>query len=173
MCEHCERSYSEVQYADLQTVCECGHLIMSQSHLLPVRRRLTKKQSVFAVGFEIKTSGNEQKPAQIGKVLAHNSGLAPTLPALVVDGAGCRIRCRRKTTPACTSPKSPLLSASFGESRILTKGSRYLNTGAENWQATPSSPKKRSIDQIDETRKDIHIKKPRSSLSRPWRAGGA
>lgn len=173
MCEHCERSYSEVEYADLQTVCECGHLIMSQSHVLPVRRRLTKKQSVFAVGFEIKTQGNKLKPAQIGKLLADNSGLAPTVLALVADGAGCRIRCRRKTTPVCTSPKSPLLSASFGESGILTKRSRPLPDGAENWQATPSSPKKRSIDQIDETRKEIHIKKPRSSLSRSWCAGGA
>jgi len=183
MCEYCERSYSETEYDVLQTVCECGHLITSQSHVLPVRRRLSKKQSA-PVGFQMtfprvdflfQTGGKLPKPAQIGNPIAEpNSGLAPTLNlTLVADGAGRRIRYRRKSTPTCTSPRSQLFPASLAESGNVTKGSVLPNAKVENGLATPISLKKRGIGHIDETRKEVHIKKPRRSL--PWSlcAGGA
>lgn len=175
MCDHCERSYSEVEYDDLQTVCGCGHLITSPSHVLPVRWRLTKKQSLLAgsqsafphLDYSFQTQGKQSKPVQIGKHFAHHSVLAPTSrPALAEK------RYRRKTTPVCTSAKWPLLSASCVESGILIKGATHLPVEAEHCPTTPSLPKKRSIDQVDETQKDVHIKKPRCSLpqSENWQA---
>lgn len=181
MCEYCERSYSEAEYDDLQTVCDCGRLITSQSHVLPVRRRLSKKQSApiglqtafpcFNVVFQ--TGGKRPNPAQFENSQT-SSRFASTLnPMPVADDAGRRIRYRRKSTPVCTAPRSQLFLASFAESGNVTQGSVLPTTKAEKWQAISTSPKKRCLGPIDETRKEVHIKKPRCSLPRSWCAGGA
>lgn len=172
MCDHCERIYSEVEYDDLQSVCNCGHLITSHSHLLFVRRRLTRKQSIpdqDALGFSFNTRGKRPETAQVGEHATHDSGLALTSKsALVVDGAGCSRRYSRKSKPVCESPKSSLFSASLAGGGI----SMHLPV-EETWKPMRSSPKKRSIKQIDEIGKEFHVKKPRCSLPRSWQVGGA
>lgn len=140
-----------------------------------------KKQSMFAglqaafpkLDVPFQTRCEQPKPVQVGTYFADHPVFAPIVkPALAADGAGRRIRYRKKTTPVCTSTKLPLLSASFADSGIFTQGSTHLPVEAEKLQATPSSLKKRSSSQVDETRKDTHVKKPRCSLlqSENWQA---
>lgn len=183
MCEYCERSYSELEYDDLQTVCECGRLITSKSHVLPVRRRLTKKQCA-PVGFQttfpevdflfhvvFQAEGTQPTSSQIGSPIAQNSEVAPALNlTLGAECTGRRIRYCRKSTPTCT-PGLQLLPASFAESRHVTTESVHFTGEAENRQAAPSSPQKHSINHAENCQVTPSLPKRRSvDRAENWQA---
>lgn len=124
-CDHCQSMYSEAEYDELQTVCVCGHLIISHSHVLPSKRRLTKKQredtcSALAVksltkrvdtcsALAVKCSTEHANT--VGMELCqqekqHQPSLNFTNKPKMV---GCRRRCSRKCQPARACSKSPTL----------------------------------------------------------------
>lgn len=144
-------------------------IVVSLSHAL--RNQVAVE---FSFGAVSKSRGKQSEPAAVGKHSPpHNAEFTPTITqASAANVATCQTRCRRKSKPADASPESPLPLTSFDE-ESFTQGSTNLVAETENRQARQSLPKKRSIDQMDQTGKEIHIKKPRCSLPRSLCAGGA
>jgi len=114
MCDYCERSYSDAEYDDRQTVCECGHLIISKSHVLPkqiVRRRLGQKSTP---GIEWATT------VSVWSVPAfHCADVASAKIAFP------SVRCTGKTKPTAVFSPAAKKSAEFAFGKVIkSQGSK-------------------------------------------------
>lgn len=178
MCDHCHSTHSEFEYVDRQTVCGCGHLIISRSHVLPVKRRLVKKQTVDTYHAWIarllpkKRNTDRTKLEQAREQHQH----LPKQPEAVV----CRRRrCRTFKFPALVG-SSPSGSENQHQSSCASDwlcnaevvgfhGSRKsigvsIDSPSSPCKALVQSPKRHIND-------DVHVNHRRCSVHRLWRGG--
>lgn len=129
MCDYCERSFSEAEYDNRQTVCECGHLIMSQFHVLPMqvsKSRLTKKQSA---------SGTKCAKPDLARYVAafHSAGVGVELAAPFVRCVGKQ---KPKIAPSPNAfPDQVAVDFCFG--KITKSRGNQLELAAVGKQSAP------------------------------------